>query len=55
MVSSDLPELIGMCDRILIIRDGVLVHTVRADKLTENELLTLCYGELSDDNPPASD
>jgi ribose transport system ATP-binding protein len=54
MVSSDLPELIGMCDRILIVRDGALVHTVRADKLTENELLSLCYGELSDDNPPTS-
>jgi ribose transport system ATP-binding protein len=54
MVSSDLLELIGMCDRILIVRDGALVHTVRADKLTENELLSLCYGELSDDNPPTS-
>jgi ribose transport system ATP-binding protein len=54
MVSSDLPELIGMCDRILIVRDGALVHTARADLLTENELLTLCYGELSDDNRPTS-
>ncbi len=54
MVSSDLPELIGMCDRILILRDGALVHTVQTEALTENELLTLCYGELSDDNQPAS-
>lgn len=54
MVSSDLPELIGMCDRILIVRDGVLVHTVSAESLTEHELLTLCYGELSDDNQHTS-
>jgi ribose transport system ATP-binding protein len=44
MVSSDLPELIGLTDRILIMREGRLVDTVPTAGLTEEKLLTLCYG-----------
>jgi len=44
LVSSDLPELLGMCDRIAIMRDGVIIETVSADGLTEEELLNGCYG-----------
>lgn len=54
MVSSDLPELLGLCDRILIMRKGCLVETVSADGLTEEQLLALCYGEVSHDNRPPS-
>ena len=50
MVSSDLPELLGLCDRILIMRKGHLVETVSAEGLTEEELLALCYGEVAHDN-----
>jgi ribose transport system ATP-binding protein len=44
LVSSDLPELIGMCDRIAIIRDGAITETVSAEGLKEDELLNRCYG-----------
>lgn len=54
MVSSDLPELLGLCDRILIMRKGCLVETVSANGLTEEQLLALCYGEVSHDNRPPS-
>ncbi|MCC7447043.1 MAG: sugar ABC transporter ATP-binding protein [Anaerolineae bacterium] len=50
MVSSDLTELIGLCDRILIMRRGQLVDTVAASGLTEESLLALCYGELTETN-----
>ncbi len=43
MVSSDLPELLGLSDRILIMRGGYLVDQVSAEGLTEESLLTLCY------------
>jgi ribose transport system ATP-binding protein len=44
LVSSDLPELIGMCDRIAILRDGTIAETVNAHGLTEQELINRCYG-----------
>jgi ribose transport system ATP-binding protein len=55
MVSSELPELLGLCDRILVMRGGHLIKAVHADGLTEEELLALCYGDLSNDNRPTSD
>lgn len=47
IVSSDLAELIGLCDRILVMRQGQLSAIVPAASLTEGELLSLSYGEAS--------
>jgi ribose transport system ATP-binding protein len=44
LVSSDLPELIGMCDSIAIMRDGAITETISAAGLSEEELLNRCYG-----------
>jgi ribose transport system ATP-binding protein len=44
VVSSDLPELIGMCDRIAVIRDGEITETIPAAGLGEDDLLNRCYG-----------
>ncbi len=44
LVSSDLPELIGMCDRIAVMRDGAIADIVSARGLKEDDLLNLCYG-----------
>lgn len=43
-VSSELPELIGMSDRIIIMHEGQISGEVQADKATEEILLTYCYG-----------
>ncbi len=45
MVASELGELIGLCDRILILRAGHLAKIVAAHGLTQAQLLALCYGE----------
>ena len=45
MTSSDLPELIGLCDRIAILQEGRLVEIIDADGLTEASLLTRFYAE----------
>jgi len=50
MVSSDLPELLGMTDRILIMRNGQTAGIVETIGLTEAKLLALCYGEMHDGN-----
>jgi ABC-type sugar transport system ATPase subunit len=45
LASSDLPELIGMADRILVMRDGRPAAIVSAEGLTQAALLTLSFGE----------
>ncbi|HEX4946969.1 MAG TPA: sugar ABC transporter ATP-binding protein [Blastocatellia bacterium] len=39
MVSSDLPELLGMADRILVMRRGRLVAELKAKETTQEEIL----------------
>jgi ribose transport system ATP-binding protein len=40
LISEELPELIGMSDRILIMRDGGITHeTLRGERPTENQLI----------------
>ena len=46
VASSDLPELIGMCDRIVIMRDGGIADIVDAKGLTEEGLINHCYGRI---------
>ncbi|MBI1280630.1 MAG: ATP-binding cassette domain-containing protein [Anaerolineaceae bacterium] len=50
MVSSELSELIGLCDRILVMHQGQLVEIVDAAGQTEETLLALCYREIHRDN-----
>ncbi|MCB0107231.1 MAG: sugar ABC transporter ATP-binding protein [Caldilineaceae bacterium] len=45
MASSDLSELLGMCDRILVMVEHQIVATVGAEGLTQERLLGLCYGQ----------
>jgi ABC-type sugar transport system ATPase subunit len=44
VVSSELPELLGLCDRILVMHEGHLVGAFDAATTTEDELLHACYG-----------
>ena len=41
MVSSEMPELLGICDRILVMSGGVLVGEVDARNTSREEILTL--------------
>lgn len=43
LASSDLPELLGLCDRILILRGGRQIEIVEAQGLTAADLLTKFY------------
>lgn len=44
-VSSELPELIGMSDRILIMHEGQIAGEVSADVADDELLLSYCYGK----------
>lgn len=45
MVSSDLPELLGMADRILVMRRGRLVAELNAKETTQEEIVKLATVE----------
>ncbi|MBB3676604.1 sugar ABC transporter ATP-binding protein [Modestobacter versicolor] len=44
-VSSELPELIGMSDRVLIMHEGRISGEARSEDADEELLLTYCYGK----------
>ena len=41
MVSSELPELIGMCDRIYVMREGSIAGCFRRDEVTQEKILNV--------------
>jgi ABC-type sugar transport system ATPase subunit len=44
VVSSEMPELIGLCDRIMVLRDGRMTGEVAGAAATEQALLALAIG-----------
>jgi ribose transport system ATP-binding protein len=41
VVSSEVEEVLGLADRVLVIREGVVVHDARATTIDESEVLNL--------------
>jgi ribose transport system ATP-binding protein len=41
IISSELPELIGVCDRVLVVREGAISGEVEGDALTEESIMRL--------------
>jgi len=44
MVSSELPELLGICDRILVMHEGKLMGALPVEQATQEKLMTLAAG-----------
>jgi ribose transport system ATP-binding protein len=45
VVSSELPELMVLCDRILVLSRGRLVGELRRNEFDEERILSLAYSE----------
>jgi ribose transport system ATP-binding protein len=45
VVSSDLPELMQLCDRIVVLSTGRLTGELNRDQFDEQKLLALAYHE----------
>jgi len=43
-ISSEFPELIGLCDRVLVVHEGRVAGEVAGDALTEQNLIRLASG-----------
>jgi ribose transport system ATP-binding protein len=41
VISSELPELIGICDRVLVVREGTITGEVTGDDMTEEMIMYL--------------
>ncbi|APH71301.1 sugar ABC transporter ATP-binding protein [Aquibium oceanicum] len=41
IISSELPELIGVCDRVLVVREGRISGEVAGDEMTEDRIMYL--------------
>jgi ribose transport system ATP-binding protein len=41
VISSELPELIGVCDRVLVVREGQISGEVSGDDMTEENIMHL--------------
>lgn len=41
MISSELPELIGLCDRIIVLKKGTIAGEVSGESMTEENIMTL--------------
>ena len=44
MVSSELPEVIGMSDRILVVHEGHISGELKKDEATQEKIMTLATG-----------
>ncbi len=44
LASSDLGELIGVCNRVIVVRAGHQTESLDSANLTQERLLTACYG-----------
>ena len=44
MISSELPEVIGMCDRVLVMHEGNQTGIVTGDEMTEEKIIHLASG-----------
>jgi len=44
MVSSELPEILGMSDRILIIREGTVRGILNKEEANQEKIMTLATG-----------
>jgi ribose transport system ATP-binding protein len=54
VVSSELPELIGLCDRVLVVREGQISGEVDGEALTEENIMRLAsFTERAISSPPA--
>ncbi|MEV6108543.1 sugar ABC transporter ATP-binding protein [Streptomyces sp. NPDC051940] len=51
LVSSDIPEVLGLADRVLVLREGQVIHTAPGRELTEHKVLDLVVSSGASDGP----
>ena len=44
MISSEMEELIGMCDRIIVFYEGEITGEVKREEFDQNKIMALASG-----------
>jgi ribose transport system ATP-binding protein len=44
VISSEMPELLGLCDRVLVVREGRIAGELGVDEMTEEAVIRLASG-----------
>jgi ABC-type sugar transport system ATPase subunit len=52
LVSSELPEIIGMCHRAAVVREGALVRVFAKDEMAEENLIAAAVGHVGEGERP---
>jgi ABC-type sugar transport system ATPase subunit len=47
-ISSEFSELVGVCHRVIVMREGTIVGSLNGDEITEQAIISLCYSENDD-------
>ena len=45
MISSEMPELLGMCDRIYVMNEGAFVGELTAEEASQERIMSLIVNE----------
>ena len=45
IISSDLPEIVGLADRAVVLREGHIIGEIPKEGITENSLLMAANGK----------
>src|SRR5207248_3995816 len=53
MISSELPEILGMSDRITVLRGGTVMGTLNRAEATQEKILALALGHPNESAVPA--
>ena len=54
LYSTELPELVGLCHRVLVMHDGRIVHELADEAITENAILSAALGVSGSHRTPAA-
>jgi ribose transport system ATP-binding protein len=44
VVSSELPEIVGLCERVYVMREGRTVGLIQGEEVTEERIMALAAG-----------
>jgi ribose transport system ATP-binding protein len=50
MISSELPEIIGMCDRVAVFNKGAIVNVLQASDINPQEVMRHATGSLNSEH-----